>query len=122
MADRSRKKRGRKPKSPETKRTKCVSVRFTESEFCQLSKIARETGKTKGELLHDLAIGYAPTVIPAINREQWVELASLAANFNQIIARINRTNTIDKEDELIRCIKRMDKNLIETRKALIGMR
>lgn len=72
--------------------------------------------------MHELAVGYAPTVIPAINREQWVELASLAANFNQIMARINRTNTIDKEDELIRCIKRMDKNLIETRKALIGMR
>ena len=122
MADRSRKKRGRKPKSPETKRTKCVSVRFTESEFCQMSKIARETGKTKGELLHELAVGYEPTFIPPINKKQWIELASLAANFNQFMARINRTNTIDNKEELTQCVREMAETIREIRKSLIGMR
>ncbi len=122
MADRSRKKRGRKPKSPETKRTKCVSVRFTESEFCQLSKIARETGKTKGELLHELAVGYAPVEIPALNVDQWRKLGSLAANFNQFMARINSTNTIDDKEGLTRCVRQMAETIREIRKSLIGMR
>ena len=122
MADRSRKKRGRKPKSSETKRTKCVSVRFTESEFCQLSKIAREMGKTKGEILHELAVGFEPTFIPEINKKQWIELASLAANFNQFMARINSTNTIDDKEGLTRCVRQMAETIGEIRKALIGMR
>lgn len=122
MTDKARKKKGRKPKAAADKRTKCVSVRFTENEFKELSEQAKAMNKTKGELIHELAIGYTPVEIPALNVDQWRKLGSLAANFNQFMARINSTNTIDDKEGLTRCVRQMAETIREIRKSLIGMR
>lgn len=84
-----RRRRGPKPLDKADKRTHTVSVRVNGAELAQLDSQRDTVQMQRGEYLRVAALHRLPPTIPAVNREQWVELARTAANLNQIARHLN---------------------------------
>lgn len=86
MTERTRK-RGRKPIPKADQRRHAVTCRLTDAERDHVD--ASRGSVTRGEYIRRAALIAAPRVVPAVNREAWVELARLSGNLNQLVRHIN---------------------------------
>lgn len=81
---------------------------------------ARTAGVSKSSFLRQAALAakvQPPLVIPAVNEEQWRELARLAGNCNQMAAKLNQGAPIDAQalgilDEIRRLLSSVRGKLI----------
>jgi hypothetical protein len=64
-------------------------VRLTDEELAKIDADRKEAGMSRGGYFRSVALGYAPQIIPAVNREQWVTLSRLMSNLNQSIHLLN---------------------------------
>ncbi len=73
-----------------------LGVRLTAAEVVVLKEKAAKMGLKPGQWLREAALSrrLPPSPVPTINREQYAELARLAANLNQLTAAINRGHTL----------------------------
>jgi len=87
--EKHRRRHGPQPLADDLKRTRCVSVRLHVGELAWLDEQRAAVQMQRGEYLRSAAMGKLPPTIPAVNREQWAELARTAANLNQIARHLN---------------------------------
>lgn len=89
--------RGGRPKAdPADVRASTIGVRVSGVEHEALRAKAKEMGMTPAQWLREAALSRrlpAPPV-PAINREQYAELARLSANLNQLTRLANEGNFV----------------------------
>jgi hypothetical protein len=122
--DESRRGRGGRPKSVAADvRSTTIGVRVSASEYAALRIRADEMKMTPAQWLRTAALARRlPAMpVPAINREQYAELARLAGNINQLayLANSNRISFVEGADaELLRSL---DKKISELRLTLIGI-
>jgi hypothetical protein len=78
-------------------------VRLTDDELIELTKRAAAMGMKPGQLLREAALTrrLPSPPVPAINREQYAELARLAANFNQLALAANRMLMVNLDSDLL---------------------
>lgn len=79
--------KGGRPKSdPSFIRSKTIGVRVSFQEYTQLSERAARMGYSPSKWLREAALSrrLPPPPVPTINCEQYVKLARLAANLNQL--------------------------------------
>ncbi len=102
-----RKGRGGRPKGdPAAVRTSTIGVRVSADEYAALRAKAEQMGMTPAQWLRAAALSRrlpAPPV-PAINREQYAELARLAANLNQLARLANSGQPVTVADELLQAL------------------
>ncbi|MDC9908884.1 hypothetical protein PSX32_21110 [Shigella flexneri] len=84
-----RRRRGPAPLDATDKRRHTVSVRLNDAELARLDSQRDAVQMQRGEYLRAAALHRLPPTIPAMNREQWAELARTAANLNQIARHLN---------------------------------
>lgn len=83
----TRLRRGPKPRDPSRLRTHCVSVRLSPEELAWLDRARKRAGMWRGEYLRHAAMGRPmPRAIPAVNREAWMGLGRLAADFHRLVS------------------------------------
>lgn len=99
--------RGGRPKGdPAAVRTSTIGVRVSADEYAALRAKAEQMGMTPAQWLRAAALSRrlpAPPV-PAINREQYAELARLAANLNQLARLANSGQPVTVADELLQAL------------------
>ena len=111
---------GRPRKDPARARVLKNGAHFTPAEDGRLRERARLLGITVAELLREAALGRP---IPhrlqpdPIASDQWVELARLAANLNQLQRAINRGQTEGIPVTLVEELRRL---LHDVRQSLVG--
>ena len=102
------KRRGGRPRSaPAAVRTATIGVRVSESEYSALRHKAELMTMTPAQWLREAALSRrlpAPPVA-AINREQYAELARLAANLNQLTRLANEGDRITVATALLDRLK-----------------
>jgi hypothetical protein len=115
------KNKGGRPKGdPTTVKNLIIGVRVSLAEFETLREKSAKMGMTPAQFLRETALTRrlpAPPV-PAINVEQYAELARLAANFNQLSRHANNGRVIHMDNELLKTA------LVEVqrlRQALLGV-
>ena len=115
-----RKGRGGRPKGdPSAVRASTIGVRVSAEEYAALRAKADQMGMTPAQWLRAAALSSrlpAPPV-PAINREQYAELARLAANLNQLTRLANEGRPVTVADALL---QRLAGEVGRLRLALIG--
>lgn len=82
-----RKGRGGRPKGdPSAVRASTIGVRVSAEEYAALRAKAEQMGMTPAQWLREAALSrrLPSPPVPPINREQYAELARLAANLNQL--------------------------------------
>lgn len=84
-----KRRRGPAPLDSADKRLHTVSVRLNGAELARLDSLRGAVQMQRGEYLRAAALHRLPPTIPAVNREQWAELARTAANLNQIARHLN---------------------------------
>lgn len=84
------------------------------------TKLARLSGGNRqiAAYLRDAGLDRIPPQIPLLNREAWIELARLAANFNQLAHRANEGKSVCVDSELLELVSNL---LSEVRRNLIGV-
>jgi len=95
-------------------RTHCISVRVNDAELELIE--SKLDGMAKGEWLRCAALDTFRPIIPEINKQQWIDLAKLAGNVNQIARALNR-NGIQNDDQL----NNVRSALTELRNRLVGL-
>ena len=99
--------RGGRPKGdPAAVRVSTIGVRVSADEYAALRAKAEQMGMTPAQWLRAAALSRrlpAPPV-PAINREQYAELARLAANLNQLARLANSGQPVTVADELLQAL------------------
>lgn len=82
---------GRPRGDPNALRTATIGVRVCAGEYAQLREKADKMGFTPAQWLREAALSrHLPSpLVPVINREQYAELARLAANLNQLARAAN---------------------------------
>jgi hypothetical protein len=90
--------RGRQQKPDAERRTYPISCALTCEEIAKLD--AQRGGMGRGAYLREAAFGNPPPVVPAINKEAWVDLSRSASNLNQIARRLNSGDAL-KVDEIL---------------------
>lgn len=100
----AKKSKGGRPKGdPDSVKTSTIGVRVSPSEFETLRTKAVQMGMTPAQFLRNAALTRrlpAPPV-PAINIEQYAELARLAANLNQLARHANVGRMVNVNTELL---------------------
>ncbi len=115
-----RRSRGGRPKSdPAAVRRDTNGVRVSAPEYAALRERAAQMGMTPAQWLREAALSRRlPSLpVPAINREQYAELARLAANLNQLAHAANSGEPVQVSDELLVAVADQVKHL---RLVLIG--
>ena len=84
-----RRRRGPVPLDAADRRGHTVSARLNDAELVLLDSQREAVQMQRGEYLRAAALHRLPPIIPAVNREQWLELARAAANLNQIARHLN---------------------------------
>jgi len=116
-----RKSKGGRPKGdPLAVRGRTIGVRVSPAEYAQLCAKAEHLGMTPAHFLRAAALSRrlpAPAV-PAANREQYAELARLAANLNQLTRLANKGRPVVVREELLQQIA---DQLRWLRLALVGL-
>lgn len=114
--------RGGRPKNePGTVRDVTIGVRVSRSEFEALKVKADAMSVTPAHWLRQAALSRrlpAPPV-PAINREEYADLARLSANLNQLARAGNEGRNVVISDSLVESLRA---EVNQLRLALIGMK
>lgn len=114
--------RGGRPKNePGTVRDVTIGVRVSRSEFDALKLKAEAMGVTPAQWLREAALSRrlpAPPV-PAINREEYADLARLSANLNQLTRAGNEGRNVVISDSLVESLRA---EVNQLRLALLGMK
>jgi hypothetical protein len=100
-----RKGRGGRPKSdPSALRASTIGVRVSANEYAALRDKSEKMGMTPAQWLREAALSrrLPQPPVPPINREQYAELARLAANLNQLARRANEGYPVTVSDEFLR--------------------
>ena len=116
-----KKPKGGRPKGdPAAVRVATIGVRVSPDEFAALRTKAEHMSMTPAQWLREAALTrrLPSPPIPAINREQYAELARLAANLNQLSRKANEGQAVTISDALLKLIIEETKRL---RLALLGI-
>ncbi|WP_148416865.1 plasmid mobilization protein [Haloferax sp. KTX1] len=94
---------GRPPLDPGERRTLTIGVRVRPDERETLAERADSQGITPGQLLRECALTrrLPSPPVPAANREQYAELARLAANLNQLAKAANEGQPVSVETGML---------------------
>lgn len=116
---RVRRKGGRPRLDPGSVRLVTIGVRVSLPELAELQAKAAFMGVTPAQWLRQAALvrRLPPAPVPAVNREQYVELARLSANLNQLAWHANRGEAVIVDVDLLR---RLGTEVRQLRLALIG--
>ena len=112
--------RGGRPKGdPSAVRVSTIGVRVTADEYAALKTKAGQMSMTPAQWLRQAALSrrLPSPPVPAINREQYVELARLSANLNQLTRAANEGRAVTVNDNLM---KRLSAEVNRLRLALLG--
>ena len=115
-----RKSRGGRPKGdPAAVRVSTIGVRVSAEEYAALRAKAAQMGMTPAQWLREAALSrrLPSPPVPAINREQYAELARLSANLNQLAHAANIGQNVAVNDALL---QRLAGEVSRLRLALIG--
>jgi hypothetical protein len=99
-----KRRRGGRPKSePSTVRDVTIGVRVSRSEYDAVKAKAVAMNLTPAQWLRQAALSrrLPPPPVPAINREEYAELARLAANLNQLAKAGNEGRNVVLNDGLV---------------------
>ena len=93
----NRRTRGPAPRPASEKRSKRVSVYFTDAEYADLLKRVQAPGDLSHYARHQMFAGKTPyrLVVPEINLKAYSELGRIASNINQIARKLNSADIID---------------------------
>jgi hypothetical protein len=115
------KSKGGRPKGdPAAVRVATIGVRVSPDEFSALRTKAAQMSMTPAQWLREAALTrrLPSPPVPAINREQYAELARLAANLNQLSRKANEGQAVTISDALLKLMIEETKRL---RLALLGI-
>lgn len=115
-----RKGRGGRPKGDlSAVRASTIGVRVSAEEYAALRAKAEQMGMPPAQWLREAALSrrLPSPPVPPINREQYAELARLAANLNQLTRLANEGRSITVADALL---QRLAGEVGRLRLALIG--
>ncbi len=114
-----RRKGGRPRLDPARVRAVTIGVRVSPQELAALQTKAARMGITPAQWLRHAALDrrLPPAPVPAVNREQYAELARLSANLNQLAWHANRGDAVNVDGDLLR---RLGAEVRQLRLALIG--
>lgn len=115
-----RKGRGGRPKGdPSAVRASTIGVRVSAEEYAALRAKAEQMGMTPAHWLRDAALSrrLPSPPVPAINLDQYAELARLAANLNQLARAANEGRPVTVDAALL---QRLAAEVGRLRLALIG--
>jgi hypothetical protein len=115
-----RKGKGGRPKGdPAAVRVATIGVRVSTAEYAALKVKAEQMGMTPAQWLRAAALSrrLPPPPVPAINREQYAELARLAGNLNQLAHLANEGRPVTVADALL---QRLAGEVGRLRLALLG--
>ena len=115
-----RKGRGGRPKGePSALRASTIGVRVSADEYAALRAKAEHMGMAPAQWLREAALSrrLPSPPVPAINREQYAELARLSANLNQLAKLANSGQPVAVADALL---QRLAGEVGRLRLALIG--
>lgn len=112
-------KRGPSPTPPEQHRTVRVNVYLHPDEAALLDRARNRVGLGRSAYMRLASLDRLPPTIPELNRDAWLELARLAANFNQHQRAINEgriDSSVPAEDiaELRDMVDALRRDLIGT--------
>jgi len=96
--------RGGRPKGdPKALRVHRVNARLTADELSTLNRKAAFLGIPPAQFLRDAALKRRLPLppVPAINRQQYAELARLSANLNQLARAANSSQPVTVSDALL---------------------
>lgn len=96
--------RGGRPKGdPAAVRHSTIGVRVSDAEYAALREKAAHMGMTPAQWLREAALSrrLPSPPVPPINREQYAELARLAANLNQLTRLANEGRPVTVADALL---------------------
>jgi hypothetical protein len=113
--------RGGRPRlEPEAVRSQTIGVRVSAAEFEALQAKAAVLGLTPAHYLREAALKrrLPDPPVPAVNREQYAELARLAANLNQLTRLANEGAFVTVTDAHL---QRLAGEVNRLRLALIGV-
>lgn len=122
-----RKKRGGRPPLPDSERREHrETIRFSETEWQQVSEAARSAGTPTLTYIRQRALSERTggrLTIPEVNQDLWRRLAPLSSNLNQLAAQMNSGDRshqnhiaylLTEATELLRSVRRMLIGLPET--------
>ena len=115
-----RKGRGGRPRGdPSAVRASTIGVRVSAEEYAALRAKAEQMGMTPAHWLRDAALSrrLPSPPVPAINLDQYAELARLAANLNQLARAANEGRPVTVDAALL---QRLAGEVGRLRLALIG--
>src|SRR5574343_851830 len=96
--------RGGRPKGdPSAVRASTIGVRVSAEEYAALRAKAEQMGMTPAQWLREASLSrrLPSPPVPPINREQYAELARLAANLNQLTRLANEGRPVTVADALL---------------------
>jgi len=111
---------GRPKKAPGTVRDLTIGVRVSPPEYIALKAKADTMSMTPAQWLREAALSrrLPSPPVPAINREEYAELARLAANLNQLARTANEGRSVIVNERLI---ERLTVEVKRLRLELLGM-
>ena len=115
-----RRRGGRPRHAPGSVRTDTIGVRVTPTEHAALRSKAESLGTTPADWLRQAALSRRlPSLpVPAINREQYAELARLSGNLNQLTRLANSGQPVSVADGLL---QHLIGEVSQLRRALLGL-
>lgn len=118
----ARKTKGGRPKGdPAAVRSATIGVRVSPAEQAALPERAARMHMSAAQSLREAALSRTlpPPPVAAVNREQYVELARLASNLNQLAHLANVGGRVTVSDHLL---ERMTGETRRLRRALLGVK
>jgi len=116
-----RQNKGGRPKiDPGFLRGSTVGVRVSADEYTALRAKAAQMGMTPAQWLREAGLTrrLPSPPVPAINREQYAELARLSGNFNQLARAANESRVVVVDGSLL---QQVSHEVARLRQALIGV-
>jgi len=114
------KSKGGRPKGdPDSVKNLTIGVRVSPAEFETLEDKAKKMGMFPAQWLREAALTrrLPSPPVPAVNVEQYAELARLAANLNQLAKHANAGRMVTVNDDLLRS---MTAEVQRLRQSLLG--
>ena len=118
----ARRGKGGRPKiDPAAVRRSTIGVRVSAAEYAALRTRAENMGLTPAQFLRHAALTrrLPSPPVPAVNREEYVNLGRLANNLNQLVRRANAGQNVILTDPLVKLLLA---ELNDLRQALLGVR
>jgi hypothetical protein len=111
---------GRPKGDPAVRRSATIGVRVSASEYAALREKAAQLRMTPAQWLREAALSRRLPSPPVaeVNRQQYVELARLAANLNQLTRLANEGERVIVADALL---ERLTRETTRLRQALLGV-